>query len=111
VIEHVGRGAYRLKLPEPYCDTHPVLDVADSCPWLTSDMHVLEQHFPVLPPHAAVNPVIQVLDRKSHLLVFLVTSRWKTFLQRTLSYDEMARKSELQRFSCRSRNSGEKNPV
>jgi hypothetical protein len=64
VVEHVGHGAYRIDLPEPYCHTHPVFNNADIRPWLASDMHVLEQHFPAVPLHPSVNTVIQVLDRR-----------------------------------------------
>jgi transposase InsO family protein len=64
VLEHVGHGAYRLDLPDPYSHTHPVFNVADIRPWLTSDMQVFEQHFPAIPLHPSANPVIQVLDRR-----------------------------------------------
>jgi hypothetical protein len=63
VVEHVGHGAYRIDLPEVHCHTHPVFNNADTRPWLTSDMHVLEQHFPAVPLHPSVNPFIQVFDR------------------------------------------------
>ena len=54
----------QLKLPEAYRLVHDRYHHIDVRPWLHTDAQNLEVHYPAVEPHPALNPVVQVLDRK-----------------------------------------------
>jgi hypothetical protein len=64
VVEEVAPGAYRVATPDPYKLNHDVFNVADIRPWLSHESHALHVDCPPVVPHPALNPVVQVLDRR-----------------------------------------------
>jgi hypothetical protein len=55
----------QVKLPASYSQVHDKFNVIDVRPWLHSDRS-LDVSYPPVEPHPALNPVVQVLDRKQH---------------------------------------------
>jgi hypothetical protein len=53
----------QVKLPETYRHVHDKFNVGDVRPWLHSDRS-LDVSYPDVSPHPALNPVVQILDRK-----------------------------------------------
>ena len=51
-------------MPEAYRLVHDRYHHIDVRPWLHTDAQNLEVHYPAVEPHPALNPVVQVLDRK-----------------------------------------------
>jgi hypothetical protein len=56
----------RLKLPATYSQVHDKFNVVDVRPWLHSEEHAVEVDYPEVQPHPSLNPVVQVLDRKTY---------------------------------------------
>ena len=54
-----------LNLPQAYSRVHNVFNVCDVRPWLHSDRS-LDVTYPAVAPHHALNPVVQILDRKKY---------------------------------------------
>lgn len=53
-----------LQLPRSYELVHNKFNVEDVRPWLHSEDRELDVDYPAVEPHPALNPVVQVLDRK-----------------------------------------------
>jgi hypothetical protein len=66
VAEQVNPGAIRVLLPATYQLVHDTFSVEDVRPWLSHDSHALDPDFPAAQAHPALNPVVQVLDRKKY---------------------------------------------
>jgi hypothetical protein len=55
----------QVKLPASYSLVHDKFNVIDVRPWLHSD-RTLDVSYPAVAPHPALNPVVQILDRKPY---------------------------------------------
>jgi transposase InsO family protein len=76
VVEEVAPGAYRVATPDSYKLNHDVFIVADICPWLSHESHVLHVDCPPVVPHPALNPVVQVLDRRLEGALLEIVTYW-----------------------------------
>ena len=43
-----------------------MFSVHDIRPWLSHESHALDAHYPLVRAHPALNPVVQVIDRKAY---------------------------------------------
>jgi hypothetical protein len=64
--EEVNPGAIRVHLPASYQLVHDTFSIEDVRPWLSHDSHALDPEFPAVQAHPALNPVVQILDRKKY---------------------------------------------
>jgi hypothetical protein len=62
-VVSVADKVVQLKLPATYQQVHDKFNVGDVRPWLHSDRS-LDVSYPAVSPHPALNPVLQILDRK-----------------------------------------------
>jgi hypothetical protein len=53
----------QIKLPDSYKQVHDKFNVIDIRPWLQVDRN-LDVAYPEVDPHPALNPIVQLLDRK-----------------------------------------------
>jgi hypothetical protein len=62
-VVSVSDTVVQVKLPESYKLVHDKFNVIDVRPWLSSDRS-LDVAYPEVAPHPALNPIVQLLDRK-----------------------------------------------
>jgi hypothetical protein len=62
-VVSVSDKVVQVKLPESYKQVHDKFNVVYVRPWLSSDRD-LDIGYPAVAPHPALNPVVQILDRK-----------------------------------------------
>jgi len=63
VVSVLGK-VVQVKLPASYSKVHDKFNVIDVRPWFHSDERTVEVDYPAVTAHPALNPVVQVLDRK-----------------------------------------------
>jgi hypothetical protein len=53
----------QLNLPDSYKLVHDKFNIIDERPWLSTDRS-FDMAYPEIAPHPALNPIVQLLDRK-----------------------------------------------
>jgi transposase InsO family protein len=64
-VVSVSDKVIQVKLPQEYDQVHDKFNVIDVRPWLHCDRS-LDVSYPPVAPHPALNPIVQVLDRKQY---------------------------------------------
>jgi transposase InsO family protein len=63
LVVSVSDKVVKVQLPASYSQVHDKFNVLDVRPWLHSDRS-LDVSYPPVSPHPALNPIVQLLDRK-----------------------------------------------
>lgn len=61
----ISGSVVQVKLPDTYRHVHDKFNVVDMRPWLHADCD-LDIAYPAVAPHPALNPIVQLLDRKRY---------------------------------------------